>query len=826
MENLKSFARHLANHTEIVLSNLSESDLREIIEELQTYQIELNLQNDELRNSRLEIENSKTRYFNLFDLAPIGYCVLDKKAVIRELNIKASEIFDRRKDFLIHRPFISLIEPSLISMFFENFEYAQNKMLHKKFEIWFNKNGQQVFLEAGINHFIDDLYLLSLSDISLQKTHAQQIQTEREQFLSLLNDIPEPIYVADFENSEILFANCAKKKLFGDDILGTKCYKTIHQYNEPCTHCLKSQLAKSENQTLRWEHYDPKINKHFYHVERLIRWHDGRMAKFQISFDLSELKNAEQQVRKLSVAVEQNPATIVITDTEGNIEYANPKFTELTGYTLEEAKGKNPRALKSGKTDPQVFINMWETIKSGKVWHGEFINRKKNNEEFIESATISPIFDDDKNIINFIAIKEDVTLKKIQEERIKLNNERLQHLLALAQMQDADMAMILDKALDIALLLTKSTHGYIYHYNEDNKRFTLNSWSKDTMSDCTIVEQQTTYDLDKTGIWGEVIRQRKAIVLNDFKQSNPLKKGYPEGHVEIFRFLSIPVFEGEEIIAVIGVCNKPSDYDEMDIVQLNLLANSVWSISRQKTDEQKLRQYAMELQGLNATKDKFFNIIAHDLKNPFNSILGFTNLLVKNFEHYSKEKSLQFLNTVHNTAKNTYKLVEDLLQWARAQSGKIDFKPEFLNLQYLFDCTVEITAQAARNKEIEVRAISRIPSEIFADKNMIDTVLRNLTSNAIKYTKRNGFISIESDLTDGFVQIMVKDNGVGIPLNELNKLFKLNEKVSSPGTEKEHGTGLGLLLCKEFVLRHGGNIWAESELGKGSTFYFTIPFAS
>lgn len=226
---------------------------------------------------------------------------------------------------------------------------------------------------------------------------------------------------------------------------------------------------------------------------------------------------------------------------------------------------------------------------------------------------------------------------------------------------------------------------------------------------------------------------------------------------------------------------------------------------------------------LNADKDRFITILAHDLKSPFNSILGFLNLLTENIRKYDIDKIEKNVIIINNSACNTFRLLEDLLLWVRANSGKIPYEPQKLNFGTICNEVIENLKLTANTKNITIIHFSASEINIFADKNMLNTVLRNLISNSIKFTNKNGRIDIYAEQNQSNITISVTDNGVGINPDTLNKLFDISEKVTTSGTADEMGTGLGLLLCKEFVEKHGGKIWVASELGKGSSFQFTLP---
>ncbi len=242
--------------------------------------------------------------------------------------------------------------------------------------------------------------------------------------------------------------------------------------------------------------------------------------------------------------------------------------------------------------------------------------------------------------------------------------------------------------------------------------------------------------------------------------------------------------------------------------------------------ETKVEQRTKELKELNATKDKFFSIIAHDLKNPFNTMLGFSELMMFNLDAYDKEQILEFINVIHSTSKKAYSLLENLLEWSRSQTGRIELKPEKIDLSNLTEENISLVHGIANNKDIKIINEVIKDTAAYADLNMINTVIRNLLTNALKYTAKGGTVKISSEAHDGVVKISIKDNGIGIKEEDLGKLFRIDANFSTPGTEDEEGTGLGLILCKEFIQKNNGKIEAKSRLGEGSEFSFTLPVKS
>lgn len=232
-----------------------------------------------------------------------------------------------------------------------------------------------------------------------------------------------------------------------------------------------------------------------------------------------------------------------------------------------------------------------------------------------------------------------------------------------------------------------------------------------------------------------------------------------------------------------------------------------------------------ELLKLNAEKDKFFSIIAHDLRSPFNSFLGLTQIMAEELPGLTMDEIQKFAVSMRNSASNLFRLLENLLQWSRIQQGLIPFDQEFVELLPVIDESIEMMLEHVKSKNIEI--IKIIPShlKIYADTNILHAVLRNLISNAVKFTAKGGKITISAKAFGGkYVEIAIMDSGIGMSPAMVHNLFRLDVQTTRKGTDDEPSTGLGLFLCKDFIEKHGGKLWVESEESKGSVFYFTIPY--
>jgi len=249
----------------------------------------------------------------------------------------------------------------------------------------------------------------------------------------------------------------------------------------------------------------------------------------------------------------------------------------------------------------------------------------------------------------------------------------------------------------------------------------------------------------------------------------------------------------------------------------------VSDITDLKHKEIELKENEIKLKELIATKDKFFNIIAHDLKNPFTSLIGSSELLVEYIDKMGPEKVKTLALIINDSSKNGYGILLNLLDWSRSQTGMLKLYPERINLYDLIDEQIRNLGHISGNKEIEIIALVKKDIFITSDKNIINTVMRNLISNAVKFSHRKGKVTVTAYKTSYSSIISVKDSGIGISPEKLKNIFELETKLSTPGTENEQGTGLGLKLCKEFIEKIEGEIWVESVESVGSEFKFSVP---
>jgi PAS domain S-box-containing protein len=279
-------------------------------------------------------------------------------------------------------------------------------------------------------------------------------------------------------------------------------------------------------------------------------------------------------------------------------------------------------------------------------------------------------------------------------------------------------------------------------------------------------------------------------------------------------FLPHPVSRWFEVMQ-----NPLKDAREKQLGTLMILHD----VTHRRRAEEQLKKLADDLTEMNAMKDRLYSIIGHDLRSPFNSILGFADLLATSYDDFSDDDRRMFANNILTASRNTFNLLENLLEWSRIQMGRTPFSPEEINLSLAVREAIHLLRGGAAEKNIRLIDDIQPQQLVYADRNMLNTILRNLLSNGIKFTANGGAVKVSSQITRGSSEIRVTDTGVGISESILKKLFRIDSLVSTAGTANEKGTGLGLILCKEFVEKHGGAIRVESKVGEGSTFFLNLP---
>jgi len=475
------------------------------------------------------------------------------------------------------------------------------------------------------------------------------------------------------------------------------------------------------------------------------------------------------------------PPSISLKDTNLRYILANKSTLKRFGLSSEEEI--------IGKTDDAFFNqNFSETVKNQEQKIIEtalpIIEFEQTEQWFDDSVTYSlvtkiPIKDVDGKVSGILSIVTDITKQKEVENAFGDNLKFLE---------------VLVNTLPISIF-----------YTDENKIF---QGCNDDFCGLTMKDRSDIIGMKPENIFSE----KSCEILNHHFNSL-----IQNDKVQTFE-ITLEMKNGKTVETIIQQAN----FKNFDNKIVGLIG-CIIDIHNQKTTERKLESYADELKKINSSKDKFFSIIAHDLKNPFITLLGLTEALLEDYYEMEDEEILEYISQLRKTSKSTYQLLENLLQWSRSQTGRLKYEPSRFNL---YSITEEILSQISSqslSKKIKIHNAFSPDTLVFADREMIKTVLRNLITNAIKFTPEEGKITLQDSANDRSMIIEVRDTGMGIQEDLLPNMFSIDRNYSSPGTKNEEGTGLGLILCKEFIEKNGGEIWVESKFGEGSTFSFTLP---
>jgi PAS domain S-box-containing protein len=533
------------------------------------------------------------------------------------------------------------------------------------------------------------------------------------------------------------------------------------------------------------------------------------------------LQESESRFRTIASAAQD---AIVLTNENGHIVFWNPAAERMLGYSGDEAVGRDAQKL-LGIDDVPVARNVpgFEPGASAGPTIRETDLRAKDGSVVAVEASHSEVwFRGSYCTINLL---RDIGRRKQAEEERRRDSQRMDSLLKLHRMGDQPLAEIVRFAVEETIRLTDSTIGYLAVMDEEETTLTMQYWSQSAHASCAMVDKPIVYAIEKTGLWGEAVRQRKPIVTNDYAAPNPHKRGLPDGHVPVVRHMNIPVFEGERIVAVAGVGNKPTDYQSRDVRQLQLFMDGWQHIVQRKQAKEALIEANRAAKAAALAKTQFLANVGHEIRTPLAAILGFNNLLAGELED---PELLETSDTIKRNGEHLLAIINDILDVSKIEAGKIKIDAVKCSPRDIVTEIVALLSGLAEDGGLELSAEYEgpVPETIVTDPVRLRQILTNIVSNAIKFTEAGSvrIVTRSLDHTSDAPQIAfdVIDTGIGIDPAQLERLFEPFTQIDGSDSRKYEGTGLGLAISRRLARKLGGDVTVQSEPERGSTFRITI----
>ena len=741
----------------------------------------------------LALQKSEQRYRRIFESINDVFYQTDENRTIMTISPSVQKVLGWKPEDIIGKK---------VSDFYKN-EEQEKKLFHELYStgavndfevILKDKSNNTKILSLSAKVLYDDKnkYIGTVGlvrDITQRKEIEAMIANQNAFLSSLLDSIPDIVFYKDF-NSVYLGGNKAFFDFVGkpkEEIIG-KTDLDIYEIEKAKTFIESDKKIISENSKLIINMWDIDRNGNRVYLETIkTAYYDssGRaLGIIGISRDRTESKKfievlEESEQYQKSLLEHLSSGVIIIDPITKEIENLNPAAEKMIGSSRDELLGKKCCMFMCSKDEICPVENYEDNIAKFET------TVQRNNGELLPIyKSVSPIIIKGKKkyIENFIDISE---IKKLQEE-LRLSEEKYR-------------------------LLAENVSDIIWVYDYEDKKYLYVSpsvYKIKGFSPEEFINSKLEDNISKE-CYEHVNRKNQERYERFILDKNQIS--YIDELVHIRKDGS--TFEAE---------TTSSFYLDPETKHVNLIGVTR-DISSRKEAERKLYKTNQELKELNAMKDKLFSIIAHDLRNPFSIIIGFIDLLKYNFDKYSPEKREEIIDTLKNTTQRVYTLLENLLAWSKSQSNNLVLNPALYLAEDIITQLLNEVRPNSNKKNIRIKTKYNLGQTVYADKQLLLTILRNLTTNAIKFTPKDGKITISINDEENFTKISVEDTGIGIPEEEIPKIFSIDNKFKRKGTEGEPSSGLGLLLCKEFIEKHGGKIWVESKINEGSKFIFTLP---
>ena len=784
-------------------------------------------------NSSNNSEINKVLFETIFDNSGLGIIVENYEGKILKVNHAFSMMLGYSQDELLSFQYKDIAHPhdcETDKKLFE--ELVKGTRSQYSLEVRFiTKCGN--ILHAEITRFevdkqkFENRILTLVHDLSAKQKIIDDLKSNENLFNALLENSTDKIYFKDLQ---------------GRFIKVNKTVANLHGFASP-----ELLIGKTDFDIFNREHAVEAYNdeqqiirtkKPIICKEERIVWADGKVTWAStskmpfydnrnniigiigITRDITENKTTQELLSNerilMRTIINNLPDAIYAKDLECRKTFLNRQDWENLGCTCEEeALGKTDYDFFADEIASTFYADDLSVMSSGNsiLNREEYLRGDNGQEKWLLTSKL-PLKNDDGQIFGLVGIGHDITLRR-RSEKIK---EAIYNISEAAN-TTSDMHTLYKRLYEIIQTLIPANNFYIALYDEKTKLISFPYFVDEK------IKTMPTRKLGN-GLNNYVINKNEPVLhtsdqILELKKSGEICISYEPAAV----WLGVPLkLEGKAsgLIVLRDYQNKNA-YKEDDLQLLNFVSFQIAQVIDRKRSSDAIAKYADKLKQLNQTKDKFFSIIAHDLKNPFITILGFSELLLSDFKELTDDEKIFYIESMQKSAESSHNLLQNLLQWSRSQTGRIEFSPTKLPIDSLIMQSIELLKPTAEAKDISIIFDDDKKLNVFADQDMVDTVIRNLFSNAIKFTKRKGEIKFVIADNGDHVNVSITDNGIGMTEETICNLFRLDISKSTSGTEQETGTGLGLIICKEFIEKNGGTIFVESKIGEGTTFNFTLP---
>lgn len=517
----------------------------------------------------------------------------------------------------------------------------------------------------------------------------------------------------------------------------------------------------------------------------------GKRAFVGVVTDITVRKAAQSMNLRLTRAIEESPVMVIITDTARNIVYVNPAFSAITGYTREEAIGTNINFIKSGNTPDEVYEEMFAQLHAGRSWNTNLEDRRKDGSLFWVSATLSPVRDEQGEIVNFVAVEEDITERKKLEDEVHCHRD---HLAELVEVQTSSIKAIVNTAADG--IITIDQKGVVLSFNGAAERMFGYGAEEVVGRNINMLMPQPHRDAHD-GYMARYLATGEARVIGIGREVAGRRK---DGSV-------FPLY-----LAV----------SEVEIGAERHFTGIVRDISQQKEAEAELIRAREAAEAASRAKSNFLANMSHEIRTPMNAIIGMTDLVLDSPLAPEQEK---LLRSVASSAKALLTILNDILDLSKLESGKMELESIPFSIGEVLEDVEDVIRVGTNSKGLELKTYldGSVPPCVIGDPTRLRQVLLNLAGNALKFTQQ-GSITLAARLGDNEDEwhFSVRDTGIGIAKDRQQKVFERFSQADETTTRRFGGTGLGTSISREIVEHMGGHIWLESEEGRGSDFQFIV----